>query len=120
MSDALASYVVRHGATRILGEFTPPTGQSFTRGDRVLIKSDRGQEVGDVLCPSSPAIFEQLPDPTRGQIVRRLTPQDATKHADIQARAQRELESACAIVAAHHLQMEFIFAERLFSGDRII
>ena len=49
----VASLIVRHGAVRFLGEFDPEDGR-YRRGDEVVIRTDRGLEIGQVLGEASP------------------------------------------------------------------
>ena len=46
-------YVVRYGQMRFLGEYTGLDGQEHPRGQRVVVRSDRGTELGEVLCPAT-------------------------------------------------------------------
>ena len=64
LSDAPKTYILRHGAMRLLGEFGAPPDLTFARGDRVVAKTERGQEVGDVSAGTAGG--PHLPDPTRG------------------------------------------------------
>src|SRR5580704_11414131 len=73
------AYVVRHGVTRNLGEFTTTGGAVYPRGSDVVIRSERGHEVGHVLCPSVPQAVAQLVEPTHGQILRTLTAEDCQR-----------------------------------------
>ena len=57
-----STYLVRHGAMRCYGEFTPSVGNTYRRGDRVVVRTDRGTETGEVLCPSTPAAMAAIPD----------------------------------------------------------
>src|SRR4051812_35529415 len=51
---AAPKFLVRHGVMRFIGEFVGPPGQAVRRGDAVVVRSERGQEVGEVLCPATP------------------------------------------------------------------
>ena len=42
-----ASYLVRHGSMRYVGEYTTFSQAGFARGETVILKTERGQEVGD-------------------------------------------------------------------------
>ena len=53
-------YIVRHGSMRFLGEYEPPPTQSYERGHRVVVRSERGLEVGEVLCEANPRAVEML------------------------------------------------------------
>ena len=48
-----AHWIVRHGAMRFLGEFDPEAGV-YARGDEVVVRTERGLELGQVLCPADP------------------------------------------------------------------
>src|SRR5271155_930544 len=47
-------YIIRHGVMRFLGDFEPMDGTVFPRGSDVIIRTERGQEAGQVLCEASP------------------------------------------------------------------
>jgi cell fate regulator YaaT (PSP1 superfamily) len=120
MSDAPAGYIVRHGSMRVLGDFAPTDDAEYRRGDRVVLKTERGVECGEVLCPTTPAALTHLPDVVRGQILRRMTDADNEKLDQIRAAVARDFEAACAIVAQRGIPMQLIEAERLFGGERLI
>src|SRR5262249_48329563 len=52
--------IVRHGAMRFLGEFEPATEFVCARGQEVVVRTDRGLELGEVLCEASPRAVEYL------------------------------------------------------------
>ena len=47
-------YIVRHGAMRFLGQFEAADATAYGRGDDVVVRSERGLEVGQVLCEATP------------------------------------------------------------------
>src|SRR5207244_2021546 len=61
-------YIVRHGAMRHLGEFTAD-GAPYSRGQLVVVRTERGAEAGEVLCPSTPQAVAMIAEATSGQIV---------------------------------------------------
>src|SRR5688572_17852322 len=93
-ADESAKYIVRHGAMRLLGEFTAPDTRILTRGARVIVRTDRGQEVGDVLCPSSPPAVAHLPEPTHGDILRPMTEDDRRREEQLRENSKRQFEAA--------------------------
>ncbi len=113
-------FIVRHGATRLLGEFTGPHGQIFSRGERVILKTERGLEVGDVLCPSTPRAMNQIAEPTHGQIIRPMSADDRVKLDENIAIAKNQFDAACAIVERCNLDMQLVDVERLFGSERLI
>src|SRR4051794_18530851 len=115
-----AGYIVRYGATRVLGEFLPPEGQLFARGDRVVVKTERGQELADVLCAATPQAVALLPEPVRGTILRRMTDEDARRAGALTDKRKREFEVAAELIARRRLQMQLVDVEHLFGNERIV
>ena len=116
----LATFLVRHGVMRFVGEFAAPAGVTPARGDIVILRTDRGQEVGEVLCPSTPQAVAVIPEPTRGQIVRIATADDRKKIAEVTATQQREYEVGTQLIAKHKLAMQIVDVEHLFGGERVL
>jgi len=119
-ADGPAKYIVRHGAMRLLGEFAAADCPPFDRGARVVVRTDRGQEVGDVLCPSTPQAVAYLPEPTRGDIVRPMTEDDRRREELLRANAGKQFDAAAKLVGAHKLQMQLVDVEPLFGGERLV
>jgi cell fate regulator YaaT (PSP1 superfamily) len=114
-----ANWIVRHGAMRFLGEFDPGDGV-FARGHEVVIRTERGLELGDVLCPATPRTVEMLAEPTKGRILRTLTPEDRAARDHLLQQEEVELNTCCQFVAQRKLQMELVDVEHLFGGERIV
>ena len=115
-----ARYIVRHGAMRLMGEFVAPPGTAFDRGTRVVVKTDRGEEVGEVLCPSTPQAIAYLPEPTSGDVVRLLTEEDRRRDEQLRANGKKQFETAGKLVTEHRLQMQLVDVEPLFGGERLV
>lgn len=114
-------YIVRHGAMRFLGDFgSEHPAALYSRGDAVIAQTPRGLEVGQVLCPSSPTAVAAIPEPTTGQIVRRMTETDQQRVAAIQAEKPRQFDRAASHIAALQLPMQLVDVEMLFGGERIV
>ena len=69
-------YITRHGLMRFLGEAEAAEGARYARGQRVVLRTDRGQELGEVLCEAHPKAVELIAEPAHGQILRPLTDAD--------------------------------------------
>src|SRR5438477_8302243 len=115
----VANWIVRHGAMRFLGEFEPGDG-AFARGQEVVLRTERGLELGEVLCPATPRAVQLLAEPTKGRIVRTLTPDDLASRDRLRKLEEEELESCCKFVAQRKLQMELVDVEHLFGGERLV
>ena len=119
-ADGPPRYIVRHGAMRLLGEFVAPDESTFERGAAVLIATERGQEVGEVLCPASPKAIEHLPEPTHGDIIRSLTDDDRQREKALRETSRKHFEIGARLVAEHKLQMQLVDVEPLFGGERLV
>jgi cell fate regulator YaaT (PSP1 superfamily) len=113
-------YIVRHGVMRFLGEFESVKDTVYARGQRVVVRSERGQEIGDVLCEASPRAVELLTEPTHGQILRPLSLEDEQRAEQSRQRQNRAFDACRALIAERKLQMELVDVEQLFGGERLV
>jgi cell fate regulator YaaT (PSP1 superfamily) len=112
--------LVRHGVMRFLGAFDPPPGVTVRRRDAVIVRTERGQEVGEALCPATPQAMSAIPDPTRGEIIRVAAPEDRTKIAHLKEVEKKEFAAGERLITQHRLAMQLVDVEHLFGGERII
>ncbi len=105
---------------RCLGEFAVPPDIQVRRNDPVIIRTERGQEIGEVLCPSTPQAVSALPDPTHGDILRVLAPEDRIKIAHLKEVEKKEFSTAQQLIAQCRLPMQLVEVEHLFGGERLI
>jgi cell fate regulator YaaT (PSP1 superfamily) len=115
-----AKYIVRHGSMRFLGEFEAGECDAYARSDDVVVRSERGLEVGQVLCPANPRALELLAEPTRGRILRRMTEDDRAALDRLRTAEAEELAGCQLFVAQRRLQMELVDVEHLFGGERVV
>ena len=113
-------HVVRYGVMRTLGHFESSAGDSPPRGSRVVIRSDRGLEVGEVLCPATEKTPEYLTDTRGGQILRRLSLDDDRELQRIREGEKGEFDFARRQVDERKLQMVLVDIEHLFGGERVV
>src|SRR5437773_11999900 len=71
---AECEYLVYHGCAGHLGRFRSTDG-ALARGTAVVVRSRRGLELGEVLCPADPD-RAALPDPFVGELLRPATADD--------------------------------------------
>jgi cell fate regulator YaaT (PSP1 superfamily) len=105
---------------RFLGVFTSANGNQHQRGERVIVRTDRGLEAGEVLCEGSQDAVERIRDPAEGQILRRMTTEDAHEAAQIKEQADHEMEVCQRFVDKLGLQMQLVDVEHIFGGERIV
>jgi cell fate regulator YaaT (PSP1 superfamily) len=119
-TDKTPGLLVRHGAMRFLGEFVSVEGVSAFRGDAVVLKTERGTEIGDVLCVATPQAMAAIPDPTNGELLRVATPDDLAKLAKLRELRDMDYDAGARLITFHKLAMQLVDVERLFGGERII
>jgi len=115
-----AKYIARHGAMRFLGEYEAEGEGTYARGQTVVVRSERGLEIGEVLCPATPQALQLLVEPTRGQIVRQVADADAPDLERIHQVELQAFETCNSFIAQRKLQMELVDIEHLFGGERIV
>jgi cell fate regulator YaaT (PSP1 superfamily) len=113
-------YIVRHGVMRFFGDFTCPVGLTLARREEVVIKTERGIELGEVLAPSTPETVAFLSEPVNGEIVRAMTPEDKIKAKQIAESRSKEYDVASRLIVEHRLAMQLVDVEHLFGGERIV
>ena len=114
------TYIVRYGVMRFLGEFLGLRDQSHPRDQKVVIRSDRGQELGDVLCAATDRSAMFLENPGRGDILRVASDEDLAAAVQLSARQQEGLVGCREFIAKRRLQMDLVDVEALLGGERMI
>lgn len=116
----MIKYIVRHGALRFLGEFTAAEGAVFPIGERLIVRSARGLETGTMLAPASERTKQFLPEPTEGQILRKMTENDRAIEKRLVELQKAEYETCRRLIDQRHLQMDLVDVEHLFGNERIV
>jgi len=116
-----ARYVVRYGSTRIVGEFSSKGTQDLPRNAAVIVRSDRGVEWGEVLCPATEQTRTYLGGKeTIGRILREASEEDERRRDEIRRTERDEFDGCRGMISEHKLQMQLVDAEHLFGGERLI
>lgn len=116
----VSKYIIRHGVMRHLGEFDGGADTAWARGERVVVRSERGVEIGEVLCEASAQALELLQDATRGQILRRLGEDDFLVAERLREAECKEFDTCRRFIGMRDLPMELVDVEHLFGGERIV
>ncbi len=116
----MPKYVVRYGSMRAMGIFSTRGGDRFARDTRVVARTNRGLETGDVLCEASDQIIQKSRDAAHGQILRAMTVDDENELTHIHATEGDEFEVCQKYVAQLGLAMQLVDVEHLFGGERIV
>ncbi|MEM6473167.1 MAG: regulatory iron-sulfur-containing complex subunit RicT [Planctomycetota bacterium] len=115
---AKSEFVCRYGAMRVLGVFS--SDETFSFSDQVVLRSDRGTEIGTVLCEATPAALSSMPEPTTGNILRAFSPEDVKQWEHIGELSKNDLEICQRCVEKRGLIMSLVDVERLLGGERIV
>ncbi len=111
-------YVVRYGSMRLLGVMR--SRQSFRYGDQVVARTDRGTELGTVLCEATPAARDAMSEPTDGRILREASDEDRAQSRRLESQVAEDLQSCQQCVEALQLPMELVDVERILGGERLV
>ncbi len=114
------SFVVRYGQMRQIGEYEGIAGRVHPRGERVVVRSDRGTELGEILCPASGRTALFLENPSTGQILRQATAEDLASESLLADRARAGLAACREFAANRRLQMDLVDVEAILGGERMV
>jgi len=105
---------------RNLGVFSSSRGETFARGARVIARTSRGQEAGDVLCEADEESVARLQNPKNGQILRRMSTQDEHELTKLLEQERSEYEACEKKLKEMGLGMRLVDLEHLYGGERVV
>ena len=111
--------IARYGAMRHIGVFETEI-PDLRRGDRCILRTDRGIELGEIVTradPNDPKQHESIV----GQVLRRATERDIQRAKEIEEEFVPQEYSFCLKkIREHDLPMKLVSVEHLFGSDKII
>lgn len=113
-------YLVSYGSAGEFGRFRPMSALACGRGDRVVVRSHRGVELGVLLCPATPGHARFLPNTSVGQLLRPAGPEDERQAERLNGRGQELFADARRLTAELGLPLEVVDVEVLLDGDQAI
>ena len=114
-------YIVRYGTQRFVAEFSVKAERDFNRNVPVIVRSDRGVEWGEVLCPANERTREYLGgNDVVGRILRESSEEDIVRLDELHRMEQEDFAGCRAMIDERRLQMQLVDVERLFGGERLI
>ena len=116
----MPKYVVRYGVMRALGVFGTRGNDEYERGSQVIARTNRGLEVGNVLCEATEEAVAALRNPTHGQILRGMTSEDQNEFSHMRAGAGDAFEVCARHAEQLGLPMQLVDIEHVFGGERIV
>ena len=114
------TYVVRHGQMRLLGEYSGLTGVEHPRGQQVIVRTERGTEIGEILCPATDRSALFLENPARGEILRVASPSDLSSEARLVEDRKAAFATCCEFIAKRRLQMDLVDVEVILGCERMV
>lgn len=109
-------HLVRFGALGWVGRFTPVDAVRYPRASRVIVRTARGLELGEVLVPLDEPCEHGTAD---GSIVRGVTAADDLLAARLEQNRQAAWEACSREVARRNLAVTLMEVEHLFDGQTL-
>jgi len=106
-------HLVRYSLLGQVGRFVSADSTRYTRHSRVIVRSVRGLEIGEVLA--EPAPTDTVAD-SQGQILRRMTIEDELLEARLEKHRHEAFEACSAILSEHRVPAALVDVEHLFDG----
>jgi len=105
---------------RHLGVFSTRGGDAFGRGVQVIARTNRGLELGEVLCEATEHALSNMDAPKSGQILREQTEDDAGELRRLLEQQQEEHRACEKQITELGLKMRLVDVEHLYGGERVI
>jgi hypothetical protein len=116
----ITEYLVSYGKNGAFGRFCAATPLRLGRGERVVVHTPRGVELGSVMCPSTPRHAVLLTHEAVGALLRAATSADIDS-AHAQAEAALALVDECRQLNQElHVPLEILDAEVLLEGGKAV
>ena len=129
--------LVRYGRLKMLGEFRRPNKTQFATGTKVIVRTQRGIEIGQIVLgycegPGDRGVSRRrLQDylaqcgregsvSRQGQILRAASAQDLIDQRHLDQAAADKIQFCQQLIGQMSLDMKPVEVEHLFGGDRII
>jgi cell fate regulator YaaT (PSP1 superfamily) len=113
-------YIVRYGQMRFLGEFVGIEPLEHSRGDQVVVSTERGTELGEVLCPATEKTAIFLERPLGGTILRLINDEDRVWAEQLKKRQDHSFQVCLDLVSKHRLQLKLVDVEAILGDERLV
>jgi hypothetical protein len=113
-------YLVSYGLAGAFGRFHTVAQFECARGDRVVVRTHRGIEAGQILREALPGHARFLPNSTVGQLIRPFAAADARTEIELRDGAMAIWKRACQLTDQMGLPLEVLDAEPLLDGEHVV
>ncbi|MFO0939144.1 MAG: regulatory iron-sulfur-containing complex subunit RicT [Pirellulales bacterium] len=96
------------------------SNQSLIRGERIIARTSRGLELGEVLCEASETVLAQMESPPGGSVQRKVTEADENELAHLASKELQDCDVCLQIIRDLQLPMDLVDVERIFGGERMV
>ncbi len=109
-------HLVRFGLAGNLGRFASADHRTYVRGTDVVLRTSRGLEVGEVVCP----VEVELNDPgSHGELLRRMGREDHAIAERLSRFRERAFQACSELLVQRNLNATLVDVEHLFDGQSI-
>ena len=95
-----------------------PAGLELSRGDRVVVQTMKGTEIGQVVDPPHVVDDSELPAPLK-KVLRVATGEDLQKQVNGDSLRKEAMAKCREMIASHGLDMKLVDADVSFGGEKI-
>ena len=117
---ANADYLVTFGLAGDFGRFRAGMALDLRRGSRVVVRTERGLELGQVLRSATDRHARFMPGAAVGELLRRAGPDDEAQARRMKERAALLLERGEARIAEQGIPVALLDAEVLLDGQHAL
>jgi len=118
--DGIYCYLVRYGALGEVGQVGSINRIPCRRGDRVVVNTDRGVELAEVLEAPKDGAGRSKPERPAGELLRVATDEDRQRETDLGDLHRRVLKGCEELISERGLSVTAVDAEQLLDGQTII
>ena len=122
--DGIYRYLVRYGAMGWVGRFGSVERIACSHGDRVVVQTSRGVEIGEILAPPADGSDDQDDAGNyqpAGEVLRGLTAEDEQQHDQSQRNGLSGVFEQCQkLLSDRDVAVDVIDCERLFDDETIV
>jgi cell fate regulator YaaT (PSP1 superfamily) len=110
-------YLVQVGLMGMVGLYLSPSPQRFPRGSQVICRTDRGLEIGNVICDLDSGVDTKMT--VAGQLLRTVTKDDRLIIERLERYRDRAFEACSKLIRQQQWKAHLVEVEHLFDGESV-
>ena len=118
----VSGYLVQYGRSAFVGHFEASKRISIPalRGDRVVVQTPRGLEIGTVLCEATESFSASLDPTAGGKLLRDFGPDDEAYARECEQLGQRILNAGEQLAVEQGLPLLFVDVEVMLDRSSVV